>query len=208
MSRDCATPQAQFVLRKKVSMMWFRYGHFENRPGDIFDPNHLMGMEECSHVDSPSTSRKISFAVSSAVAGMSEKKTQRRIDSLRFFKPPQAPPMTVKEETGDGLTETTEETPTTRQQKETNIEPQLSRRPPTGLEERNSHRQILGLGFLHTNRGPFVSPGDSLESRSQSSEASRLQGTIAGGGCIRPYTLKTKIMLYATPVQERTLHTS
>ena len=106
-----------------------------------------MGMEECSHVDSPSTSRKISFAVSSAVAGMSEKKTQRRIDSLRFFKPPQAPPMTVKEETGDGLTETTEETPTTRQQKETNIEPQLSRRPPTGLEERNSQPRQADFGI-------------------------------------------------------------
>ena len=37
-----------------------------------------MVMKECSHVDSPSTSRKISFAGSSAVAGMSEKKTQRR----------------------------------------------------------------------------------------------------------------------------------
>ena len=68
MPRDCATPQAQFVLGKKVSMMWFRYGHFENRPGDLFDPNHLMVMKECSHVDSPSTSRKISFAGSSAVA--------------------------------------------------------------------------------------------------------------------------------------------
>ena len=119
MPRDCTTPQAQFVLGKKVPMIWFRYGRFENRPGDSFDPNHLMVMKECSHVDSPSNSRKISFAGSSAVAGMSEKKTQRRrIDSFRFFKPP---PMTVKEETGDGLTETTEQTPTTRQQKETNL---------------------------------------------------------------------------------------
>ena len=118
MPRDCTTPQAQFVLGKKVPMVWFRYGHFENRPGDLFDPNHLMVMKECSHVDSPSTGRKISFAGGSAVAGMSEKKTQRRIDSFRFFKPP---PNTVKEETGDGLTETTEQTPTTRQQKETNL---------------------------------------------------------------------------------------
>ena len=54
-------------------------------------------------------------------------------------------------------------------------------------ETPNQDWQILGLGFLHTNRGPFVSPGDSLESRSQSSEASRLHGTIAGGGCIMPY---------------------
>ena len=54
-------------------------------------------------------------------------------------------------------------------------------------ETPNRDWQILDLGFLHTNRGPFVSPGDSLESRSQSPEASRLHGTIAGGGCIRPY---------------------
>ena len=79
------------------------------------------------------------LAGSSAVAGKSEKKTQRRIDSFRFFI---TPPMTVKEETGDVLTETTEQTSTTRQQKETNIEPQLSRRSPTGLEERNCQPRI------------------------------------------------------------------
>ena len=62
-------------------MMWFRYGHFDNRPGDLFDPNHLMAMKECSHVDSPSTSRKISFAGSSAVAGKSEKKSDELIPS-------------------------------------------------------------------------------------------------------------------------------
>ena len=36
-------------------------------------------MKQCSAVDSPSTSRKISFAGRSAVAGKSEKETQRRI---------------------------------------------------------------------------------------------------------------------------------
>ena len=40
----------------------------------------------------------MSFAGSSAVAGKSEMKTQRRIDSFRFFIPA---PMTVEEETGD-----------------------------------------------------------------------------------------------------------
>ena len=111
-----------------------------------------------------------------------------RIDSFRFFIPA---PMTVKEETGDGLTETTEQTPTKRQQKETNIEPQLNLAADhrRGLKNETSNQdwQILGLGFLHTNRGHFVSPGDGLESRSQSSEASRLHVTIADGGCIRPY---------------------
>ena len=125
-------------------MMWFRYGHFDNRPGYLFDPNHLMAMKECSHVDSPSTNKKISFAGSSAVAGKLEQKTQRRIDSFSFFIPP---PMTVKEETTDGLTETTEQTPTTRQQKETDIEPQLSRRPPTGIEERNPQPRLADFGL-------------------------------------------------------------
>ena len=37
---------------------------------------------------------------------------------------------------------------------------------------------ILVLGFLHTSRGPFASPRDSLESRSLSSETSVLHGLI------------------------------
>ena len=49
---------------------------FDNRPGDLFEPNHVMAMKQCSHVDSQSTSRKISFAGRFAVAGKSEKKTQ------------------------------------------------------------------------------------------------------------------------------------
>ena len=83
------------------------------------------------------------------------------------------------------------------------LSPNLAADNRRGLknETPNQDWQILGLGFLHTNRGPFVSPGDSLESRSQSSEASMLHGTRAGGGFIR---LKTKIRLYATPVQGRT----
>ena len=79
-----------------------------------------MAMKQCSAVDSPSTSRNISFAGRSAVAGKSEKETQRRIDSFVFFLPP---PMTVKEETSDGLTATTEEIPTTRQPEETILSP-------------------------------------------------------------------------------------
>ena len=51
------------------------------------------------------------------------------------------------------------------------------------------YSQMLGLCFLHTSRGHFTSPRDSLESRSLSPEASRLPGSVAGGGCI---TLKTK----------------
>ena len=69
------------------------------------------------------------------------------------------------------------------------LSPNLAADQRRGMKDQtpNQDWQILGLGFPHTNRGPFVSPGDSLESRSQSSEASRLHGTIAGGGCIRPY---------------------
>ena len=55
-------------------MMWFRYGHYDNRPGDLFDPNHLMAMKECYHVDSPSNSRNISFAGSSTVAESRKRK--------------------------------------------------------------------------------------------------------------------------------------
>ena len=86
--RDCATSQAHFVLGKKVSLMWLRCGHFDNRPGASLESNHVVAMKQCSHVDSPSTSRKISFAGRLAVAGKSEKKTQRRIDSFRFTLPP------------------------------------------------------------------------------------------------------------------------
>ena len=42
----------------------------------------------------------------------------------------------------------------------------------------NQDWQISGLGFLHTCRGPFASPRDSLESRSLSSETSMLYGLI------------------------------
>ena len=95
--------KAHFVLGKKVSLKWLRCGHFDNRPGASFESNHVVSMKQCSHVDSPSTSRKISFAGRFAVAGKSEKKTQRRIDSFRFTLPP---PMPVNEETSDGLAAT------------------------------------------------------------------------------------------------------
>ena len=93
--------QAQFVLGKKVSIMWFKCGNFDNRLGDSFEPM----LWQCSAVDSPSTNRNMSFAGRAAVTGKSEKETQRRIDSFMFFLPPT---MTVKEETSDGLTSTTE----------------------------------------------------------------------------------------------------
>ena len=70
--------------------------YVDTRPGLLFEPNHYVSMKQSSPLDSPSTSREISFAGRSAVAGKSEKKTQRRIDSFRFFIPP---PMTAKEET-------------------------------------------------------------------------------------------------------------
>ena len=79
--RDCAMSQAQFVLGRKVSIMWFRCGHLDNRSGASFEPNHVVAMKQCSLVDR------------SAVAEKSEKKTQRRIDSFMFFLPPR---MTVK----------------------------------------------------------------------------------------------------------------
>ena len=120
--------------------MWFRCGHFDNRPGASFKPNVVVA------IDSSSTSRKISFAGSAAVAGKSEKKTRRRMYSFRFFLPP---PMTVKEETSDGLRATPDQAPTMRQREETNIEPQLNHRPPTEQEEPNSQLRldILGLGI-------------------------------------------------------------
>ena len=109
----------------------------------------------------------------------------------------------AKEETSDGLSATTEQIPTTRQQEETNIEPRLNHRPPAEQEEPNSQQRLahFGLGFPHIRRGPFASLSDSLESRSLSSEASRLHVSLAGCDCI---TLKTKTRWSATPVQERT----
>ena len=65
----CATSQAQFVLGKKVSIMGFRCENLDNRLGASFELNHVVAMQQCSLVDSPSTSRKISFAGRSAVVG-------------------------------------------------------------------------------------------------------------------------------------------
>ena len=67
--RDCATSQAHFVLAKKVSLVWLRCGHYDNWPGASLESNHVVAMKQCSHVDNPSTSRKISFAGRLAVAG-------------------------------------------------------------------------------------------------------------------------------------------
>ena len=111
---------AQFVLGKKVSIMWLRCGHFDNRPGASFEPNHVVAMKQCSPVDSQ---QEHIVSGRSAVAGHSETKTRGRIDSFRFFIPP---PITVKEETSDGLTATTEKISTTRQQLETIIEARLT----------------------------------------------------------------------------------
>ena len=124
--------------------MWFRYGNFDNRVGASFEPNRFVGTKQCIPIDSPSASRKMSFGGRSAVAGKSEKKTQRRIDSFRFFLPP---PMTMEEETGGGLTSITEQTPTKRQQEETNIEPQVNHRPPTEHEEPNSQPRLVDIGL-------------------------------------------------------------
>ena len=108
-----------FYARKCSSCGSGISGNFDNRPGALLEPNHFVSMKHALRtVDSPSTSRKISFAVRSTVAGKSGKKTQLRIGSFRFFIPP---PKTVKEETSDGRIATTEQTPTTRQQEETNI---------------------------------------------------------------------------------------
>ena len=49
--RDCATSHAHFVLGKKVSLMWLRCGHFDNRPGASLESNHVVAMMQCSHVD-------------------------------------------------------------------------------------------------------------------------------------------------------------
>ena len=123
-------------------------------------------MKKCSPVDSPSTGKKISFAGRSAVAGKSEKKTQRRIDSSRFFIPP---PMTVKEETSDGLTSTTEQTPKMRQQEETKLilSPNLTidhRRSMTNqTPNQDGHR--LGVSAHQPRSFRFTRESDSLESR-------------------------------------------
>ena len=145
-------------------------------------------MKQCSPVDSPSTGKKISFAGRSAVAGKSEKKTQRRIYSSRFFIPP---PMTVKEETSDGLTSTTEQTPTTRLQEETKLilSPTLTTDYRRSMTNQTPNQDWQILGFLYTSRGPFASQETVWKVEELSSEASRLHGSIAGGGCI---TLKTE----------------
>ena len=117
---------------------------FDIRPGLLFEPNHYVSMKQSSPLDSPSTSREISFAGRSAVAGKSEKKTQRRIDSFRFFIPP---PMTAKEETRVGLTRTTEQISTSRQQEETNVEVELNHIPQTKHTEPNSQPRLTGFGL-------------------------------------------------------------
>ena len=113
------------VPRHKHNLFWARkfpscgsgmpYGKFDNRPGASCKLNHdhVVAVKQCSPVDRPSTNSKISFAGRSAVAGKSEKKTQRRIDSFTFFIPSA---ITVKEETGDWFTATPEQIPTTRKQ--------------------------------------------------------------------------------------------
>ncbi len=55
--------------------------------------------------------------------------------------------MTVKEETSDGLTATTEQTSITRQHEETNVEPQLNHRPPTEHDEPNSQPRLADFGL-------------------------------------------------------------
>ena len=70
---------------------------FVNRPGASSEPNHsCCGYEAKQSCRQSVNQQEILFAGRSAVAGKSEKKTQRRIDSFcfRFFLPP---PMTVKE---------------------------------------------------------------------------------------------------------------
>ena len=113
-----------------------------------------------------------------------EKETQRRIDSFTFFL---HPPMTVKEDTSDRLTATTEQIPTTRQQEETILSPNLTtdHRRSRKNQTPNQDWHILCLGFRTPGKlGPFASRRDSLESRSLSSESSRFHGSIADSGCI------------------------
>ena len=145
------------------------YGNVDSRQGAVFELNHFVAIKQCSPVGSTSPARQ-------DVGGKSKTKAQRRIDSFRCFIPL---PMTMKEETSDRLTATTEQTPTTRQQEETNVEVQLNHKPPTEREEPNSQPRMtdFGMGFiLHTSRSNFGSPRDSLESRSLSSETSVLHG--------------------------------
>ena len=101
----------------------------------LYSSPTICGYEAMQSCRQSVTGSKISFAGSPAVPGKSKKKTHRRIDSFRFFIPPS---MTMKEETSDGLTGTTEQTSTTSQQEETNVEPQLDHRPPTEHEESTS----------------------------------------------------------------------
>ena len=114
------------------------------RSGDLFDPNHLMAMKEGSHVDSPSTSRKILFAGSYAVAGKSKKKIQRRIDFFRFFIPP---PMTIRKKQ---VMDSQKQLSRHRQRDSRNkhsLSPKLATAsPPTGLEERNSQPILADFG--------------------------------------------------------------
>ena len=106
------------------------------------------------------------------------------------------PSMTVKEETTDGLTATTEQTPTTTQQKERNIELQHNHIPQTEHEEPNSLPRLADFGL-----------GVSLPQETVWTVEACLQTLPCcmvwrpGGGFI---TLKTKTRWSAT--QERTEH--
>ncbi len=126
-----------WFLGKKVPILWPRYGNVDSRQGAVFELNHFVAIKQCSPVGSPSPARQ-------DVGGKSKTKAQRRIDSFRFFIPP---PMTMKEETSDRLTATTEQTPTTRQQEETNVEVQLNHKPPTQREEPNSQPRMTDFGL-------------------------------------------------------------
>ena len=123
------------------------------------------------------TSRKISFAGRLAVAGKSERKLSDELipSGSRYLHQCY--------------------TPKTRQQEETNVEPQLNHRPPTEQEEPKSQPRLadFGLGFPHTKR-QFGKSKIVFSSF-------RLNGLIAGGGCIM---LNTKTIWCATPVQGHT----
>ena len=175
-----------YIACKKVFIVWFRYGHFDNRPEALFEPNHCAVMKHAvvSIVRQPAGKYRL-------LKGplLSEKKTQRRIDSFRFFIPP---PMTVTEESSDGLTPTNEQTQATNRKQQILSRNSTDHRRSMTNQTPNQDWQTLVLGFLHTSRGSFPSQETvTLESRRLSSEASMLHGSIAGGACI---ALKTKTM--------------
>ena len=150
--------------------MWFRCEHFENKPGAMQSCRQSVNQQEnifCWNIrcyrnvgnENSATNRFLQVLVTSSNDRKRRNKkwthSNNRVDTK------------------------------TRQQEETNIEPQLNHRPPTEQEKPNSQQRLAHFDLGFRTSGEVLSLPQatcSLESRRLSSEGSRLHGLIAGGG--------------------------